>query len=935
MQQFSSSPDSPHLPTRRDKNLFKGLVFMDIMSEQETITIDKTKVINFFKNPRVSWGITIAILLFLILTSYGVRTSNVPLLKDGTSGETIPLALDPFYFMRISETYLANDGVMPEHDAFRYNPVRQTPWHNEINPYLIANLYTTFSNVGLISMPFRDFYVITPALFFVCGLIIFFFLSYFLTKNKWLALLASAFLAYTPAYLYRTMAGFADHESIGMATYFLVLLAVVISLKNIGRKKDPSWKPILFGALTGLALTFNMATWKGISNTLLIIFPICFLLIWLFNTKKENKPFAVQFIIYYITWIVSSILFSPLFTIPMKNTLSTFKVTEGLLTIGVLAFIIIDYFLKNQKSIRIEKKYQLLYSIGATIILGFIGLTVIGRSLLDVLSSIIGKLITPFGRGRFGTTVAENQAPYLSQWISQTGGVLFWFFIFGTFLFGYQLSKKVKGIKEKILLFVLYVAMIVGIVFSKYSQSSPILNGESTVSILFYFIPLIAFWLYFIYVYVHNEIKWSKNDAFIFGWLFFTIISGRAALRMFFAITPFVCFMAAYFIINLVIEYKKSKDKTFRLVIAIFFIISIFLSAQFLNISYQSIAQGAKVTGPSANIQWQQAMNWVRTNTPKGSVFVHWWDYGYWVESLGERPSVADGGHFQGSADGNHKIGRYVLTTPNPQTAHSYFKTMNISYLLIDPTELGKYSAYSRIGSDDNWDRFSVIPAGTYDPRNIQETNNETIYIYNVQTGVDEDFSYTLGGKEEFFPGPTYDVFGTPTFKSYLGGVFVKMQDGRIAQPEAAFFKNNQQYNVPVRYVYANEQLFDFNTGIDAVISIIPSIRGQQIDPIGGVIYLSPKVSKSLYAQVYLLDDAFGSYPTLNLSHVEDAPIIASIKSQNPGVQLSEFLYYNGLQGPIKIWQTNYPENTTEVPAFYEPFNGAEEGFGSLDRYFE
>ena len=178
------------------------------------------------------------------------------------------------------------------------------------------------------------------------------------------------------------------------------------------------------------------------------------------------------------------------------------------------------------------------------------------------------------------------------------------------------------------------------------------------------------------------------------------------------------------------------------------------LAVSSINESYTIIEGSSKNTGPSAHIQWQKAMSWVRTNTPEDSVFVHWWDYGYWVESLGKRRTVADGGHFQGAEDGNHKIGRYVLTTPNPKTALSYFKSMKTNYLLIDPTELGKYSAYSRIGSDKNWDRFSVIPIGTYDPRQTQETKNETSYIYNVQTGVDEDIYYTLNDclKVKWYP---------------------------------------------------------------------------------------------------------------------------------------------------------------------------------------
>ncbi|PUA32430.1 MAG: hypothetical protein B7O98_07185 [Zestosphaera tikiterensis] len=40
---------------------------------------------------------------------------------------------------------------------------------------------------------------------------------------------------------------------------------------------------------------------------------------------------------------------------------------------------------------------------------------------------------------------------------------------------------------------------------------------------------------------------------------------------------------------------------------------------------------------------WLDTLNWLRTNTPKDSVVVSWWDYGYWISVVGERASVADG----------------------------------------------------------------------------------------------------------------------------------------------------------------------------------------------------------------------------------------------------------------------------------------------------
>lgn len=39
---------------------------------------------------------------------------------------------------------------------------------------------------------------------------------------------------------------------------------------------------------------------------------------------------------------------------------------------------------------------------------------------------------------------------------------------------------------------------------------------------------------------------------------------------------------------------------------------------------------------------WSDAMQWLRENTPKDAVIASWWDYGYWISTLGERKTLAD-----------------------------------------------------------------------------------------------------------------------------------------------------------------------------------------------------------------------------------------------------------------------------------------------------
>lgn len=116
---------------------------------------------------------------------------------------------------------------------------------------------------------------------------------------------------------------------------------------------------------------------------------------------------------------------------------------------------------------------------------------------------------------------------------------------------------------------------------------------------------------------------------------------------------------------------------------------------------------------------------------------------------------------------------------------------------------------------------------------------------------------------------------------------------------------------IPLRYIYYNKKLFDFRTGLNATIYIIPRVsqtnKGINIDPFGALIYLSPKNMQSLVVQVYLLEDSFERYKGLNLVHKEQDPMIDSLNTQ--GANLGDFIYFNGIRGPIKIWKVNPPKN--------------------------
>ncbi len=884
------------------------------------------EIFGILKDRKVQWALTLIILSIVIFWSSSIRLSNLDNLTDATTGEKIPLALDPFYFLRISETLLENGGELPDVDSMRY-PSASVDFSNEIMPRIVVWMYQLGGAFGS-EEGLGYFNVISPVIFFIFGILFFFFLIFVLTKSRTIALISSIFLSFIPTYLYRTMAGFSDHESIGMAAFFLALLFYSISMnilfeRGYFKKKFSPWMGLALGLLVGFLSAFSIASWGGGARFLFMIIPLSFFTTWLIKLRRvedvSHKNYLSGGYLFYLSWFISSILFSLPYGYELSSIIGKyFLSSSGIITSFVLMFLTVDFVFLRFSGEKIKSKLKsiksrLFANVIVSILLGLIFVSFIKGNPLGLISDVISSLLHPFGTGRVGLTVAENKQPYLTDWASQTGKNFFWMFFAGMVILGNEISKRIS--KKRILFFVSWIILIGGILFSRISSSS-ILNGTNFLSQAVYFLSVLFFFVSVVRIYFSEDsnVKISSNLIVIASWLFIMIIAGRSAIRLFFALTPFVCFMAGLAIVKLFQysrETHRSGDNTISYITGGMFLVSLILSLMMifsLSSFVETSTSQASSTGPSAHYQWQGAMNWVRDSTPENSIFIHWWDYGYWVQSLGKRPTVADGGHAIGYWD--HLIGRYLLTTTNPQTAYSLMKTHDVSYLLIDQTDIGKYSAYSRIGGGtDESDRFSIIPAMPLDPRQTAETSEGTARVYSGGAFVDEDIRLTLDGREVFLPSE----------KSFIGGVIWVMTDsgGDVSfnRPVGVYYYNDQRYDIPIRYAYVNGNLLDFEEGLDAVVRIVPSVGAQNIDPLGSIVYLSPKVAKGLFAQIYLLENVFGNYNDLQLEHKEVDVLVQNLKSQ--GFEFGDFIYYQGaVRGPIKIWKVNYPEYIIPLEEF-------------------
>ncbi len=64
----------------------------------------------FLENKKISWILTISLLLLILFLGIQIRVSGLSNLVDPTTGDYTPLALDPYYFLRVSETLVENGG---------------------------------------------------------------------------------------------------------------------------------------------------------------------------------------------------------------------------------------------------------------------------------------------------------------------------------------------------------------------------------------------------------------------------------------------------------------------------------------------------------------------------------------------------------------------------------------------------------------------------------------------------------------------------------------------------------------------------------------------------------------------------------------------------------------------------------------------------------
>lgn len=891
-------------------------------SEDKLLKERKEKFLKLFKSREI-WVVgvlIIALILGVYIRSMPMHDHNKgapgvqPGLWDFTRNTwTLGPDLDPWLFTRQAKE-IVEQGSIPKMDFMRYPPLGySTSRGTVLLPYMIAWTYYIISTFKSINVEFAA--VIFPVIMFAFTIIAFFLFvrEIFIGSSREsrnraniISIISTFFLIVIPSFLARTIAGIPEKES---AAFFFMFLAFYFFLKSW--KQDKTKKALIYSAISGFSTALMGLIWGGVVYAFATIGLFVFLA-FIFG-EMEKKEIKIYFVWLFVTILIMDLLSEK------YSTLGLIRSTDHLVPFVVFFIILIHLLIwktpisKKFGKIRIPKT---LISLIAAIVVGVIVVLItIGPELITrIINNLVQIFIKPT-TGRWGITVAENRQPYFSEWGNSFGPfiknfpVLFWLFFIGSIIAFKDMLKKINK-KESLVLTSLYLLFFLGLVFSRYSGSS-VFNGENFISKSFYFgttLLLIVFVLYYFikdYKKGRNQFKeLDFNLLFLFSLFILCLVTVRSAVRLIMVLATIAPIFVSYLIVVSIEKFRKSKDDTLKIALGAFVILVILLSAfSFVTYYNTTKAQAYNFIPSIYNQQWQKAMKWVRDETPKDAVFSHWWDYGYWVQSIGERTTVLDGGNI--IRYWNYLMGRLVLTGDNPEEALEFLYNHNATHLLIDSTDIGKYGAFSSIGSDKEYDRYSWIGTFLLDDKQTMETNNKTVYVYSGGTALDGDLKIEQDGKEIWLPKQ----------KAGVGAIVLELgkkgNKTSFGQPSAIMFYNGVQYKIDLRYLSVGEEFIDFGSGIEGGAYIFPRLisQGQSVNsnPIGASMFLSPRLMRGLLTQLYILNDPFDKFKNFELVHTESDLAIDSLRNQ--GLSLPDFVYFQGLRGPIKIWKINYTGN--------------------------
>ena len=521
---------------------------------------------------------------------------------------------------------------------------------------------------------------------------------YFLGKElsgRPTGIFAALFMAITPAFIQRTSLGFFDTENIGI--YAIVATSLFFLRSSDGERSIV--QRTLYGVLSGLSLGLIYASWGAAKYmTGMLMLYMVFLVI---SEKYDTR----HLITYCITIGLGFLI---VFFTPRLGPMSILSLDS--IAAFTLVLVLIGYeFVKEKIDIS-------LVSVSAA---GLFVLVVLFIFLLPALGIDIPigfkflKVLNPFTStdSYLYESVAEN---HVVAWTSlfNSFGIILTLGIFGTYI-------SIRNLNEKNLYAVLFflTSLYFAGVMSRLSQilAAPacLIGGYGLV------------WA--VSPFLREQLPLSGRAA-------------RRRRRVFGVSKPLILVFAGFLLLAMIPNVYNA------------------ISSADGPTQLASSGISVPLNGGYAK-DWPQALEWMKANITDDAIVCSWWDYGYWIEAMAGKTTMADGATQTTQQIAN--IGKIMMLQPEEsiKILERYGADYIVVFVTYEPDNISNQWPY---GDNVKWQW--MVQIGGLD---IDDYLNSTTRSYK-----DAYINSTLV-KLMYMPAfPPYDVF-EPVFVSEHGYVLV------------------------------------------------------------------------------------------------------------------------------------------------------------------
>lgn len=502
---------------------------------------------------------------------------------------------DPFFDYRATE-YIVNNGIVAYFDWHDYKSWypdgRDIAGTSQSGLHLTAAiLYQIFG----LNITLMDFTIWFPVVIGSASTVLIFLLVRVITGSTVPGLISSLFFAVSPAIIQRGNLGWFKSEPLGL---FYGLGGTYLFLSALKDKKYKYLIPkaIFGGILIGLAVT----SWGGSQY---FVIPIGIFIIVLGFISKDLK---------------NNLIVAVLFTISVISVAGTFPRPGMSFVIGLPGILLMTstLFLLVTTIVRL-KSSERRATLKTAAVLGIfviIGISIVAGGFYKTPSFRYLNAINPFltAENRLVESVAEHATPTLVDYFRQFSILI----IFAGL--GIWLAFKNKSNSNMIF------ALIIGLTGIYVSATFARLLVFASLSIII----LSSIGIYqsirsITSIRTGYEQRALSSSSSSFNKDNVKLKKERE-MKMKKIVLPYVGF-AAILIVMLTIPMVYDSNTNW------------ITSADVPT----SIANGGTNYRLTTD-DWIETLDWISENTPEDSVITSWWDYGYWITTLGNRTSIAD-----------------------------------------------------------------------------------------------------------------------------------------------------------------------------------------------------------------------------------------------------------------------------------------------------